>query len=87
MHLVVILCLLFMQFPGVWFSELLVSFLAYSFDLLGDAEEMWQVESLNIPAAVDQLLSDYARRFHEIKTPRKLLWKKNLGTVKVRNKV
>lgn len=87
MHLVVILCLLFMQFPGEWFSELLVSFLAYSFDLLGDAEEMWQVESLNIPAAVDQLLSDYARRFHEIKTPRKLLWKKNLGTVKVRNKV
>ncbi|XXG65538.1 hypothetical protein AAC387_Pa05g3213 [Persea americana] len=41
------------------------------------------VESLNIPAAVDQLLSDYARRFHEIKTPRKLLWKKNLGTVKL----
>ncbi|XP_058096381.1 anaphase-promoting complex subunit 2 [Magnolia sinica] len=42
-----------------------------------------QAESLNIPASVDQLLSDYAKRFHEIKTPRKLLWKKNLGTVKL----
>lgn len=42
-----------------------------------------QVESLNIPAAMDELLSHYAKRFHEIKTPRKLLWKKNLGTVKL----
>ncbi|KAJ4972980.1 hypothetical protein NE237_006154 [Protea cynaroides] len=42
-----------------------------------------QEESLNIPMPVDQLLSDYARRFNEIKTPRKLLWKKNLGTVKL----
>ncbi|KAK6159923.1 hypothetical protein DH2020_003304 [Rehmannia glutinosa] len=42
-----------------------------------------QDEELNIPGPVDQLLSDYANRFHEIKTPRKLLWKKNLGTVKL----
>ncbi|KAF8399507.1 hypothetical protein HHK36_015374 [Tetracentron sinense] len=42
-----------------------------------------QDESLNIPGSVDQLLSDYAKRFHEIKTPRKLLWKKNLGSVKL----
>ncbi|XP_077224697.1 anaphase-promoting complex subunit 2-like [Tasmannia lanceolata] len=42
-----------------------------------------QAESLDIPRAVDQLLSDYANRFHEIKTPRKLLWMKNLGTVKL----
>ncbi|EOY01860.1 hypothetical protein QUC31_013573 [Theobroma cacao] len=42
-----------------------------------------QEEALIIPDPVDQLLSDYARRFHEIKTPRKLLWKKNLGTVKL----
>nr|XP_029118458.1 anaphase-promoting complex subunit 2 isoform X2 [Elaeis guineensis] len=42
-----------------------------------------QAESLNIPASVDQLLCDYAKRFHEIKTPRKLLWKQNLGTVKL----
>ncbi|XP_022776827.1 anaphase-promoting complex subunit 2 isoform X2 [Durio zibethinus] len=42
-----------------------------------------QDEALIIPEPVDQLLSDYARRFHEIKTPRKLLWKKNLGTVKL----
>ncbi|KAJ6794959.1 anaphase-promoting complex subunit 2 [Iris pallida] len=42
-----------------------------------------QAESLNVPSSVDQLLSDYSKRFHEIKTPRKLLWKKNLGTVKL----
>ncbi|XP_050372701.1 anaphase-promoting complex subunit 2 isoform X2 [Argentina anserina] len=42
-----------------------------------------QDESLNIPGPVDQLLTDYAKRFNEIKTPRKLLWKKNLGTVKL----
>ncbi|GAB4829126.1 anaphase-promoting complex subunit 2 [Ancistrocladus abbreviatus] len=42
-----------------------------------------QDEPLNIPGPVDQLLSDYAKRFHEIKTPRKLLWKKSLGVVKL----
>ncbi|KAK2969035.1 hypothetical protein RJ640_007900 [Escallonia rubra] len=42
-----------------------------------------QEEALNIPEPVDQLLSDYAKRFGEIKTPRKLQWKKNLGTVKL----
>ncbi|XVF43151.1 hypothetical protein PTKIN_Ptkin02bG0017400 [Pterospermum kingtungense] len=42
-----------------------------------------QDEALVIPEPVDKLLSDYATRFHEIKTPRKLLWKKNLGTVKL----
>ncbi|KAG8082418.1 hypothetical protein GUJ93_ZPchr0014g47257 [Zizania palustris] len=42
-----------------------------------------QTEDLTIPVSVDQLLSDYAKRFHQIKTPRKLLWKKNLGTVKL----
>lgn len=42
-----------------------------------------QEEALNIPGTVDKLLSDYATRFNEIKTPRKLLWKKNLGTVKL----
>ncbi|XP_039820026.1 anaphase-promoting complex subunit 2-like isoform X2 [Panicum virgatum] len=42
-----------------------------------------QTEDLVVPASVDQLLSDYAKRFHQIKTPRKLLWKKNLGTVKL----
>ncbi|KHG27842.1 Anaphase-promoting complex subunit 2 -like protein [Gossypium arboreum] len=40
-------------------------------------------EALIIPEPVDQLLSDYARRFHQIKTPRKLIWKKYLGTVKL----
>lgn len=43
-----------------------------------------QEEALNIPEAVEKLLNVYATRFNEIKTPRKLLWKKNLGTVKVR---
>ncbi|KAL2226160.1 UNVERIFIED_CONTAM: Anaphase-promoting complex subunit 2 [Sesamum indicum] len=42
-----------------------------------------QDEALIIPGPVDRLLSDYAKRFNEIKTPRKLLWKKNLGTVKL----
>lgn len=42
-----------------------------------------QAESLKIPDSVDQLLCDYAKRFHEVKTPRKLLWKKTLGTVKL----
>ncbi|KAK9277366.1 hypothetical protein L1049_006908 [Liquidambar formosana] len=42
-----------------------------------------QDEVLNVPGPMDQLLSDYAKRFNEIKTPRKLLWKKNLGTVKL----
>ncbi|XP_034197691.1 anaphase-promoting complex subunit 2-like [Prunus dulcis] len=41
-----------------------------------------QDECPNVPGPVDQLLSDYAKRFNEIKTPRKLLWKKSLGTVK-----
>ncbi|CAN1321476.1 Anaphase-promoting complex subunit 2 [Linum perenne] len=42
-----------------------------------------QDEALTLPAPIDQLLTDYANRYHEIKTPRKLLWKKNLGTVKL----
>ncbi|KAK7251905.1 hypothetical protein RIF29_35508 [Crotalaria pallida] len=42
-----------------------------------------QDEPLNLPEPVDQLLSDYAKRFSEIKTPRKLQWKKSLGTVKL----
>ncbi|KAJ0095798.1 hypothetical protein Patl1_15983 [Pistacia atlantica] len=48
---------------------------------------MWfpefQDEALIVPEPVDKLFSDYAKRFNEIKTPRKLLWKKNLGTVKL----
>ncbi|CAA6665214.1 unnamed protein product [Spirodela intermedia] len=42
-----------------------------------------QAESINVPVAVEELLSDYARRFHEVKAPRKLLWRKNLGVVKL----
>ncbi|CAL0312229.1 unnamed protein product [Lupinus luteus] len=42
-----------------------------------------QDEPLNLPEPVDQLLCDYAKRFSEIKTPRKLQWKKSLGTVKL----
>ncbi|KAK2434638.1 anaphase-promoting complex subunit [Trifolium repens] len=42
-----------------------------------------QDEPLNLPEPVDQLLSDYSKRFSEIKTPRKLQWKKSLGTVKL----
>ncbi|CAJ1864646.1 unnamed protein product [Sphenostylis stenocarpa] len=42
-----------------------------------------QDEPLSLPEPVDQLLSDYAKRFSEIKTPRKLQWKKSLGTIKL----
>ncbi|KMZ69241.1 Anaphase-promoting complex subunit 2 [Zostera marina] len=42
-----------------------------------------QVESFNMPAAMDAVLTDYANRFHEIKRPRKLSWLKNHGTVKL----
>ncbi|KAK6921994.1 Anaphase-promoting complex subunit 2, C-terminal [Dillenia turbinata] len=42
-----------------------------------------QEEALIVPGEVDELLSDYAKRYSEIKTPRKLLWKKNLGMVKL----
>ncbi|XP_014494749.1 anaphase-promoting complex subunit 2 [Vigna radiata var. radiata] len=42
-----------------------------------------QDEPLNLPEPVDNLLSDYAKRFSEIKTPRKLQWKKSLGTIKL----
>lgn len=48
-----------------------------------ELEDEFQDEPLELPGPVDKLLSDYAKRYHEIKTPRKLLWKKNLGTVKV----
>ncbi|KAL2904014.1 Anaphase-promoting complex subunit 2 [Bienertia sinuspersici] len=40
-------------------------------------------EPVILPELVDEVLSDYAKRFHEIKTPRKLIWKKNLGVVKL----
>ncbi|KAF5449594.1 hypothetical protein F2P56_030023 [Juglans regia] len=62
---------------------------AVSMDLLDAtiiSSNFWppiQDETLNVPEPVDKLLSDYAKRFNEIKTPRKLLWKKNLGTVKL----
>ncbi|KAL2333269.1 hypothetical protein Fmac_014482 [Flemingia macrophylla] len=42
-----------------------------------------QDEPLKLPEPIDQLLSDYAKRFNEIKTPRKLQWKKSLGTIKL----
>ncbi|XP_049935064.1 anaphase-promoting complex subunit 2 isoform X3 [Nymphaea colorata] len=42
-----------------------------------------ELESLCLPGSIDQLVKDYAQRFHELKTPRKLNWKKNLGVVKL----
>lgn len=48
------------------------------------SEVKFQDEALNVPESVDKLLSEYSKRFNELKTPRKLLWKRNLGTVKVR---
>ncbi|PSS28755.1 Anaphase-promoting complex subunit like [Actinidia chinensis var. chinensis] len=61
----------------------------FSLDILSStiiSTNFWppiQDEAFNIPKPVDQLLTDYAKRFNEIKTPRKLLWKKNLGAVKL----
>lgn len=51
--------------------------------LMSNSNMELQDENLTIPEPMDQLLSDYSKRFGEIKTPRKLIWKKNLGTVKV----
>ena len=42
-----------------------------------------QAETLKVPAVVEELLEEYAQRFHTVKAPRKLQWRKNLGTVKV----
>ncbi|KAI5060978.1 hypothetical protein GOP47_0023483, partial [Adiantum capillus-veneris] len=43
----------------------------------------FQVENIKIPDVVDNLLEDYAQRYHTLKTPRKLQWKKHLGIVKL----
>lgn len=42
-----------------------------------------QAETLKVPEVVDRLLEEYAQRYHTVKAPRKLQWRKNLGTVKV----
>lgn len=71
-------------FLGFFFSITLHCLASCSFLLLlTQHDKLWQDEPVNLPRSVDDLLSDYAKRFHEIKTPRKLLWKKNLGVVKV----
>ncbi|KAH7437518.1 hypothetical protein KP509_05G076000 [Ceratopteris richardii] len=43
----------------------------------------FQVESIKVPSVVEKLLEDYAQKYHELKTPRKLQWKKHLGIVKL----
>ncbi|CAK9234248.1 unnamed protein product [Sphagnum troendelagicum] len=43
----------------------------------------FQAETLKVPAVVEQLLDDYAQRYHALKAPRKLQWRKHLGTVKL----
>eukprot|EP00250_Pteridium_aquilinum_P008763 c18193_g1_i1 orf=359-3379(-) len=43
----------------------------------------FQVENIKIPDVVDNLLEDYAQRYHALKAPRKLQWKKHLGIVKL----
>ncbi|KAI4373861.1 hypothetical protein MLD38_011927 [Melastoma candidum] len=42
-----------------------------------------QDEEFNVPEPVDRMLTEYASRYTEVKTPRKLLWKKTVGTVKL----
>ncbi|THG17597.1 hypothetical protein TEA_023680 [Camellia sinensis var. sinensis] len=67
----------------VMLAEKLLNKSDYDIDAEIRTLELLKDEALNLPEPVDQLLSDYAKRFNEIKTPRKLLWKKNLGTVKL----
>lgn len=43
----------------------------------------FQAETIKVPDVVDHLLEDYAQRYHALKTPRKLQWKKHLGIVKL----
>ncbi|KAH9321998.1 hypothetical protein KI387_016637, partial [Taxus chinensis] len=43
-----------------------------------------QAENIIIPKEVDELLEDFANQFHVLKAPRKIIWKKNLGTVKLK---
>ncbi|XP_024541138.1 anaphase-promoting complex subunit 2 isoform X1 [Selaginella moellendorffii] len=43
----------------------------------------FQTETLQVPDFVDKLLDDYAQQYHTVKAPRKLQWKKHLGTVKL----
>ncbi|KAG5603980.1 hypothetical protein H5410_025472 [Solanum commersonii] len=40
-------------------------------------------DSSKMSRGVEQVLTDYAKRYAGVKTPRKLIWKKNLGTVKL----
>ncbi|KAL3697240.1 hypothetical protein R1sor_011316 [Riccia sorocarpa] len=43
----------------------------------------FQTEAIKVPEAVEFILDEYAQRYHALKAPRKLQWKKNLGTVKL----
>ncbi|KAL5553748.1 hypothetical protein UlMin_041149 [Ulmus minor] len=67
----------------VMLAEKLLNKSDYDIDTELRTLELLKDESLIMPQPVDRLLSDYAKRFNEIKTPRKLLWKKNLGAVKL----
>ncbi|XP_021910305.1 anaphase-promoting complex subunit 2 isoform X2 [Carica papaya] len=70
--------------PSLWGAESGISLEILDATII--SSNFWppiQDEHLIIPEPVDQLLVDYAKRFHEIKTPRKLFWKKNLGTIKL----
>ena len=42
---------------------------------------MVQVEDLTVPQQLQKQMAAYAARFHIVKTPRKLVWLKGLGTV------
>ncbi len=40
-----------------------------------------QAEDLTVPQQLQKQMAAYAARFHIVKTPRKLVWIKGLGTV------
>ncbi|CAM6090151.1 unnamed protein product [Calypogeia fissa] len=43
----------------------------------------FQAETLKVPEVVDRMLDEYAQKYHALKAPRKLHWRKHLGTVKL----
>ncbi|KAG6547269.1 hypothetical protein Mapa_011205 [Marchantia paleacea] len=43
----------------------------------------FQTETIKIPEAMEHVLDEYAQRYHALKAPRQLQWKKHLGTVKL----
>ena len=46
-----------------------------------DSTPVVQAEDITVPQQLQREMAAYAARFHVVKTPRKLVWMKGLGTV------